>query len=1100
MYKNLIAFNGKDHARVLFKLLIMLKISLLLLMITVSQAGASVFAQKASIKANKITLKEVFTELRKQTGYHFLYLTEDLRDTHPVSLDFKQTDLEKILQYCFADQPIDYQIRRNRVLISRREITGPISRTAQEFLVKGKVTDDKGNALEGVTVALKGTSQVTITNAAGQYQLNMAKESGTVVFSIVGFTVEERSAQAGAVVNVALKELIANMDEVVVVGYGTVRKGDLTGSVTSVKSEDITALPSINAMQSLTGRSAGVQVIQGSGAPGSGINVRVRGGNSLLASNEPLYVVDGFAISGSPTILDPADIESMEVLKDASATAIYGSRGANGVVIITTKAGKKDLNQVSFNSYLGFQHVIKKLDMLNAQEFASIANERARNDGVTPYFTEEEVAAFGEGTDWQDAIFRTAPIQNHSLSVGGGNDRTRYAISGSYFGQDGIVINSGYKRASIRSNLEQKVSEKFKVNLSTILSRTISDALTNDNQSRGSGVVSAALVAPPTVPVYDENGNYSNVVPYSFSSNAAENPVALAYERLNKTTGSGVLSNLALSYTFIEGLTLRVSAGIDYANSKQDYYSSRLIRSTPAGNASTTYYTRTNFLNENILNYNKTFGIHQLDLTGGVTYQSEVVHNNSQTASGFTTDVLKNNNLQAATVIGTPQASVLEWKLLSGLLRANYTLQGKYLFTASIRADGSSRFGTTNQWGYFPSTAFAWRINEEDFLKDVDAISNLKFRASWGQSGNTAINPYGSLNVLSGFNIILGDNLYTGFAPQDVRPNPDLKWETTTQSNVGFDLGLLNERIRFTFDFYNKNTRDLLASVPQPTSTGYVSQFQNIGKIRNRGVEFELAADLFRGDFKWDASLNFSANRNKVLELANSADVFGQSLSIPLSVSPNLVRQGYPVGVFFGFEEEGLNEQGRIQYRDLDNNGVINNLDRTIIGNPNPDFIFGFNNNLSYKNFTLNVFFQGTQGVDVFNFNLSNHANAFNFGENQVRSSLDRWTPENPNPNAPNPVVSVASSFRESDRFIEDGSFIRLKNIRLGYNFSVSKLSFIKALQVYASGQNLWTHTNYSWYDPEVSTRTNQSATTIGIDQTSYPVAKTFTFGLQASF
>ncbi|QNL49281.1 TonB-dependent receptor [Olivibacter sp. SDN3] len=1076
---------------------------ILCLFLHVELHAISLFAQhKLTIKGEGMTFNQLFQSIKKQTGLTVFYGNQLLDDNEKITVNYRNASLEEVLEPLLKQKGIGYEIRRDKVIVLRparkKNVTEQIS--DRQSAVTGRVVDELGEALPGVSVAVKGSPGTgTVTDQQGNYSLK-ASSTAILVFTYTGYGKQEISLDNRSVLEVTLLPEEAALDEVVVVGYGTVRKGDLTGSVSSVKSDDITALPSINAMQSLTGRSAGVQVIQGSGAPGSGINVRIRGGNSLLGSNEPLYVVDGFAISGSPTILDPADIESMEVLKDASATAIYGSRGANGVVIITTKSGKQDVNQVSFNSYVGFQNVIKKLDMLNARQFAELANERASNDGVSPYFSADEVAGFGEGTDWQDAIFRTAPIQNHSLNVAGGNERTRYSVSGSYFGQDGIVINSGYKRGSIRSNLEQQVSEKFKVNLSTILSRTINNALTNDNQSRGSGVVSAALVAPPTIPVYDENGNYSNVVPYSFSSNAAENPVALAYERLNRTTGSGVLSNLALSYTFIEGLTLRVSAGIDYANSKRDYYSSRLIRSTPAGNATTEYSTRTNFLNENILNYNKSFGEHQLDLTGGITYQSEVTQGNIQSASGFTTDVLKNNNLQAATVIGTPEASVNEWKLLSGLLRANYTLQDRYLFTASIRADGSSRFGTTNQWGYFPSAAFAWRVNQEDFLKDVNSISNLKFRASWGQSGNTAIDPYGSLNVLSGFNIILGDNLYTGFAPQDIRPNPDLKWETTTQTNIGFDLGVWNERLRLTADYYIKNTRDLLASVPQPTSTGYLSQYQNIGSIRNQGLEIELGADIFRGNFRWDASFNMAANRNKVLELANHADVFGQSLSIPLSVSPNLVREGHPVGVFFGFLEDGLNSEGRIQYRDLDGNGVINNLDRTIIGNPNPDFIFGFNNNFSYKNFTLNVFLQGVQGLDIFNFNLSNHANAFNFGENQTVASLDRWTADNQNSTAANPMVSVGSSFRESDRFIENGSFIRLKNIRLGYDLPVSNLNLFKSLQVYVSGQNLWTITDYSWYDPEVSTRTGQSATTLGIDQSSYPVAKTYTVGLQANF
>ncbi len=1067
--------------------------------------GNPLLAQyRCSLKGSKQTLSDAFREIRKQTGLTIFYDHQLLNDRELVNANFNNAPLEEVLDFLLEGKKISYSIKRDKVIVLQRAAAKVenLPLTLQET-VQGTILDENGEPIPGVSVRVKDvTGRGTSSDANGKFSL-LVDLPATLIFSYTGYARQELPITNSAPLSITLSPEEAALDEVVVVGYGQVRKGDLTGSVSSVKSEEITALPSINAMQSLTGRSAGVQVNQASGAPGAGMSVRVRGSNSLLGSNDPLYVIDGFAISGAPTILDPNDIESMEVLKDASATAIYGARGANGVVMITTKSGKKDQNQVSLNSFIGFQDVTKKIDMLNARQFAEIANERARNDGVNPYFTADEVAGFGEGTNWQDAIFRTAPIQNHSLNFSGGNERTRYSVSGNYFDQDGIIINSGYQRGSIRANLEQKVSDKLTLNLTSLMSRTITNNITNDNQSRGSGVVSAALVAPPTVPVYDANGNYSNVVPYSFSSNAAENPVALAMERLNRAAGSGVLTNFGINYAFTENLTLRVSAGIDYANSRTDYYSSSKIRSTPAGNAQTSYYTRTNFLNENVLNYRKSLGSDLLDLTAGITYQSDVVHNNSQSASGFATDVLQNRNLQSATVIGTPQSSLIEWRLLSGFFRANYNLKEKYLFTASIRADGSSRFGATSQWGYFPSAAFAWRVHDEEFLSDFAALSNLKLRASWGESGNTAISPYGSLNVLGSSNIILGDNLYSGFAPQNQRPNPNLRWETTAQTNIGLDVGLWQERLRLTADYYIKNTRDLLASVPLPTSTGFNSQFLNIGEIRNQGVEFDLGASILNREFQWDANVNFSANRNKVISLANHADVFGAALAIPLSISPNLVREGQPIGVFFGFVEEGLNDEGRIRYRDLDGNGVINNNDRAIIGDPNPDFIFGFDNNFRYKNFHLNIFFQGVQGFDLFNFNLANHENAFNFGENQTQRSLDRWTTDNPDPNAPNPVVSVGSSFRQSDRFVEDGSFIRLKNIRLGYNFNVSNWGILRSLQVYGSAQNLWTITNYSWYDPEVSTRGNEGANsgiTLGIDQTAYPVARTLTFGLQATF
>lgn len=1093
----------------LFRIMRLTSLFLVSICVHVSAASRS---QTVTLNVKQQPITNVLASIEAQTGYLIVYNDRYVTRDVLVSLQVADQPLETVLDQVLTPRALSYQIKGKTIAIrgqrGKRAAEAALLEhpEEQQRTISGKVTDDRGEPLAGVTVSVKGTTTAAITESGGTYRINAAAGGMlTLVFSSIGYQTKEEQVGDRTVVNVNLSSAQSDLDEVVVVGYGTQRKRDITGSVSSVKAEDIAALPSINAMQSLVGRSAGVQVMQNSGAPGAGMNVRIRGGNSIIGGNEPLYVVDGFAISGRPTILDPSDIASMEVLKDASATAIYGSRGANGVVIITTKRGAEGTSQVSFDSYFGTQQVIKTLDVLNARQFAELANERAANDNTTPYFTEAEIAGFGEGTNWQNEIFRSAPIQNHSLNFSGGNEKTQYSISPSYFNQQGILINSGYERGSLRNNISHSVSDKFKVNLTGLLSRTVGNNVRNDNEHRGTGVISAALVAPPTVPARTESGGYGNVAPYIFSPNVNENPVALANEILNRTTGSGILANLGLSYEIIKGLTFNSTAGIDYANSKTDFYSPRIFRTSQAGSASTSYYTRNNFLNENLLNYRNTFGASFLDLIAGVTYQSEKVEGNGMSASGFANDLLLNNNLQSGTVIGTPTASLNEWRLLSGLFRANYSYLDRYLLTASIRADGSSRFGANNQWGYFPSAAFGWRISEEEFLRDQDWLSNLKLRASLGQTGNTAISAYQSLNILSGGTVVFGDNLYSGFAPGSVRPNPELKWETTTQTNVGLDIGFLNERFRLVADYYIKNTTDLLANVPTPNSSGYESQIRNIGHIRNSGVELELGADVLTGGFQWNVAANISRNRNKVIALANNADVFGNALTIPLSVSVNLVREGYPVGVFFGYVEDGLNENGRIQYRDLDDNGVINNLDRTVIGDPNPDFIWGFNNNFSYKKFSLNVFLQGVQGADLFNYNLSNHANAFNFGENQVVSALDRWTRENPNPNAANPVTSVSSSFRESDRFVEDGSFVRLKNVRLAYAFQLGAQTskWMRSLQVYVSGQNLLTFTNYSWYDPEVSTRMTESgraSITMGIDQTSYPVAKTYTFGLNVGF
>ncbi|PMD90444.1 SusC/RagA family TonB-linked outer membrane protein [Siphonobacter sp. BAB-5405] len=1060
-----------------------------------------VLERTVTLPAGKVSLEQALSQIENQASVKFVYSRKVIQSDQQVSVKAMHTKLEEVLKALLGPLAIQYRLVSGRIVLSKSQETMLL--TAPKLTVTGTVTDNQGQTLTGVSVVLKGTTTGSATDANGRYTLNVPDDAATLVFSYVGYVTQEVAIGGRSAIDVKLETDTKSLSEVVVIGYGTQKRSDVTGSLASVSSKELNELPVVNAVQGLAGRAAGVQVVQNSGAPGANISIRVRGGNSLLGNNEPLYVVDGFALSGSPTTLNPADIESMEILKDASATAIYGSRGANGVVLITTRAGKSGSNRVNIDSYVGFQTVRKKLDLLNAREFAEIANERARNDGLQPYFTSDQVASFGQGTDWQDAIFRTAPIQNHVVTFSGGSEKTQYSVSASLFDQQGIVIGSGYKRYSVRANLNQKINDKLRLTYTSVLSRTGTQAISSDNSSRGNGVVSAALTAPPMIAPYDANGNYSNVVPYSFSPNAAENAVALALERKNETTGSGILTNLGLTYEFIPGLSLRVSAGVDYANSRTDIYSPRLFKASPSGSGSTNYYTRTNFLNENILTYSKTIQeAHALSFTGGFTYQSELINNNGLGASGFTSDVLENNNPQSGSVIATPTASISDWKLLSGLARANYSYRDRYLLTASIRADGSSRFGASNKWGYFPSAALGWRISEEEFIKPLTFVSNLKLRASWGQTGSTAINPYQTLNTLQSMQVIYGNDLYAGFAPGATKPNPNLKWETTTQTNLGLDFGFFQERLRLSVDYYRKNTNDLLARVPLPSSSGYTEQVQNLGTIRNQGVELDLGGNILTGNFKWDASLNFAANRNKVIKLAGGSDVFGNSLDIPLNVSVNLIREGEPVGVFFGYVEDGLTETGAIRYKDLDGNGTLNNLDRTIIGNPNPDFIYGFTNNFSYKNFTLNVFLQGIQGADIFNFNLSNQANAFNFGENQVRSSLDRWTTENPNPAAKNPKVSIGSTFRESNRFVEDGSFLRLKNIRLAYTLPLTKWSvnWLKSAQIYVSGQNLLTFTKYSWYDPEVSSRGGAASITVGIDQTSYPVAKTYTCGVSLAF
>ncbi|MCW3112834.1 MAG: SusC/RagA family TonB-linked outer membrane protein [Segetibacter sp.] len=967
--------------------------------------------------------------------------------------------------------------------------------------ITGKVTDDKGEPVAGASVFIAGTSKGTTTNSAGEFVINVPGSATKLEISNVGFQTQTIQVGNGTHLTISLVKSIAGLDDVVVVGYGRVRKRDLTGSVSSVSSRDITSYPAPGALLALQGKTTGVQVLQNSGAPGAPITVRVRGANSLLGNNEPLYVVDGFPLTSDPNAINPNDIQSIEILKDASATAIYGSRGANGVILITTKTGRAGRSEVTFDSYYATQKVTKTIPMLNAKQFAEIANERAANDGNAAYFTQDQVNSFGEGTDWQKALFRTAPMQNHAINVAGGNENTQYSVSGSFLKQDGIIAGSALERGSLRANLSQKISEKIRMSYNAIMTNTNLSQL-DINGQKGGTTLSAVLVAPPTIAPVDANGNYNNIRAYVFSPNELRNPLAISTQRRQKANTRYILAGTAVNYELVKDLMFRSSIGIESVNTREDLYSTRLLDNSPTGSASIRFDNLMNVLNENTLTFNKKINEdNSVNALAGFTYQDNRFKTaGTGTASGFLTDQFETNNLSAGTVFGTPSSNSSRWTLISYLGRVNYSFKNTYLLTASIRADGSSRFGEGNKWGYFPSAAFAWRAINESFMQNQNSLSDLKFRASWGVTGNTAIDPYQTLNTLTTYNAVFGDTRYVGFAPNNNSlANPNLKWETTIQTDFGVDVGVLKDRLSLSFDYYNKDTRDLLASIQLPTSAGYSNTLSNVGRIRNRGIELGLNGIIIDSRaVKWSMGVNFTKNKSKAIKLAGGSDVFGVAIPQPLSVSVNLVREGLPVGVFYGFLEDGLDANGAIKYKDLDGKAGITNADRTIIGDPNPDFIYNVNSRTSFKNLELNFSIQGVQGNDIFNVNKTAVANSFYFGENQLSDVYNNhWTASKPDPNAKYPKLSTKTVFSASDRFVEDGSFLRLKNIQLGYNIQPSKLGvrWIKNFQLYVSGQNLLTATKYSWYDPEINTRGGSNSFSNGIDNAGYPNAKTYTVG-----
>ncbi|MGB4401042.1 MAG: TonB-dependent receptor [Daejeonella sp.] len=976
------------------------------------------------------------------------------------------------------------------------------------IVVTGKVTDPTGQPLIGVSVKIKGTNIGASTDANGQYNLNTPEGNITLVFTYIGYITQEIGVSSRTTVNVTMQEDAASLDEVVVIGYGTIKKSDITGSVSSVSSKDINAVPAANVMQALAGRAAGVQVKANNGSPGAPVSIRIRGTNSIVGNNEPLYVIDGFPVNDALSI-NNASIESIEILKDASAVAIYGSRASNGVVLITTKKGKAGETRVSFDSSLGSQQLIKKMEMMNPLEYAEYFNYIQTAQGVAPIFSGSrlsEFAAMGEGTNWQDVVFRRAPIQNHTLVISGGDQKTQFSLTGGIFEQQGIIRNSDYKRHSLNSNLHHNISKKFSVDLTLALSKNNSARQSSEQGRFGTSLIGRAYGIPSYLPVYNADGTLAEPVLLDPRvSEALWNPLNFINETKNILKQNNVLANGSFTYRIIEGLSLKVSGGIESRNGLVDFYQTKKFQSVKDGVASLNSTEYTSLLNENILSYNKTFnGKHSVSAIAGGTYQS--FNNTSVSAGGrnFLTDVTESWSLAAAGLPGIPNSSLTDATLLSGLGRVNYGYDNRYLFTVSYRADGSSVYSEGNKWGYFPSAAFAWRISEENFMDfDKTPISDLKLKASWGRAGSQAIAPYSTLNQLSAGSTVFGTGLYTTMSPTS-RLAADLKWETTEQTNIGLEVSLLNDRFTFTADYYSKKTSDLLNMVQLPRSSGYQNSLRNIGVIGNKGFEFGAGANIFNSDnFKWDLDGNITFNRSKVIKLYGGVDIQAGLLQmIRFTDFGNTYREGQPLGIIYGYQEDGYKPNGYIKYVDQNSDGKIDLKDKVQIGDPNAKFIYGINSNMAYKNFSLSLFTVGSHGNSVINMSSVAYNIDNTNGTNKLKDVVGNyWTPQNTDAKYPAPLpANAANPLLFSNRYVEDGSYLRLRNIELAYTLSKIKGFGLRNASIYFSGQNLITLSKYSWLDPDVNTRGGGNSLDQGIDYASYPNTKSITGGLRINF
>lgn len=1036
-------------------------------------------------------------------------------------------------------------------------LAGPVLAQAQTGRISGTVVDSStSQPIANARVAVVGTTLLTGTNADGQFTLvNVPVGAQQVRFTRIGFAPVTRSITVGAgatsQISVTMHTQAVQLNPVVSVGYGTQRLSDVTGAVSSVNTEVLDKSPIATVDQMLQGTSPGVQVTTASSEPGGAISIRIRGASSITGNSEPLYVIDGFPIENdiegssvgnagrarttppNPLMtLNPSEIESISVLKDASATAIYGARGANGVVIITTKQGRGSKPQFSVESYSGVSSIAKKYDLLDAASYMDYANEYGQNSSqpYTPFpdSTRARILAEGLNTDWQDEIFRSAPVNNVQFSVRGATssaNNTRYAVSFGRFDQSGIVINSGLRRYSSRLNVNQNFGERVQFGGSVSASQARSRSVpTSGQQNGGAGAVSGALQYVPILPVFRADGSYSllpDINIYGPLDGApAPNPVSMARAVTDSLGDTRVLGNFFGDIGLLKDLKLRVSFGADYANRYRNTYYPRttLTGSASNGLAIRASSTTSSWVNENTLTYDKRFGSQSINLLGGYSRQRTDVNGDNSRNSNFVADITSYYDIGAGTPDGGPTVSSRRTMqtLESWLGRANYSLLDRYLLTLTYRNDGSSRFASGKKRGGFPSAAFAWRASEEPFLKGINALDQLKFRFSIGTVGNPSIRPYQSLARLSDQGYSFNGTSVSGYYPSSVA-NPNLTWESTTQFDAGFDLGLMS-RMNLTVDYYRKKTKDLLLQISLPLESGFESALANLGSVENKGIEVGLEADVLRGTnngLRWRTNINFAKNRNKVLDLGGQPTIFADLITTDYNLPGTMIQVGQPIGVFYGFKSSGVIRDsaeaaaitwknfnnaafkpGDMRVEDIDGDGVITVNDRTNIGDPTPDFTYGLSNTFTWRRFELSGLLQGSHGGKILNVNRIRTESSPRANISRERWE-DRWTPTNTNGKYPrigeNPNQVGTNNF--TTNLLEDGSYLRLRTITLSYGAP----AWLFGARLYVTGTNLVTWTDYSGFDPDVSGQ-SVGNTNRGIDIGAYPLSRTIIAGLNINY
>jgi TonB-dependent starch-binding outer membrane protein SusC len=963
----------------------------------------------------------------------------------------------------------------------------------QEIQIRGKVLDNTGEPMPGATVVLVGTTKGVMTGIDGTYSISVPSSSSVIEFSYLGYDKQQVTVGSKRVIDITLLPQAKSLADVVVVGYSTEQKALLSSSIDVVKSDVLKDIPLSTIDNLMQGQASGVQVSQNSGTPGGATSVRIRGVSSISGSNQPLYVIDGIpVITGdygqvgyegqginALSDLNPNDIESVSILKDAAAASIYGARASNGVVLITTKRGSSQKTLITFNTYYGVQDVWKTLKMLNARQWMEYRNDLAG----TQVFSQAQMDNITIDTDWQKVIFRTAPNSNYEMTANGGNEKTKFFMSGDFFKQEGVLIGTDYQRLNGRLNVDHNITKNIVLGASIGLTYSKTNRVEGDQTLHGP--LPNGISTPAIFPVYNPDGSYNQDGPYS-------NAVSIANEATNQNFSFRTLANTYLTAQIIPHLSFTTKWGVDFLNFREHAFEFNTVQGKKYNGLGFETYTNVmNIVSNNVLTYDNSFGENDVEFLLGYSFEKYQDRSSFIRAQDYADENLQYIN--SAATIASASSDARNSGLRSFFSRFNYNLKKKYIISLSGRIDASTKFGENNRAGFFPSASFAWRIGEESFLDGMPKISELKLRTSYGLTGNDDIPPflYAELYGVTSYNGA------SAIYPSSI-PNPDLKWESTAQLDLGLDLGLYENRVFLTFDYYNKQTKGLLLARPLPSSSGFSSITENIGSVENKGVEFNLTTNNLVGAFKWTTQLNLSANRNKVLKLYNGEPIDD------IGRGGNRVMEGQPVGIFYSYEWLGIDPStGDCVYRDLNNDGQITTEDRSIVGNPHPKMIGGITNTFSYKGFDLSLLLQFSYGNDIFNGSRL-YLESLQGGDAQVEDIINRW--KKPGditwiPRATSDPVAAAANKRVSSRFIEDGSYLRIKNITLGYTLgkSLTEKLHVQSLRVYFTTQNLFTFTRYSGLDPEVNYLGDDN-TVVGTDFFTYPQSRSFNFGLNLKF